>query len=72
MVLKQNQGGVRTLTILSQGAPDLLDHDVARRLLTSAEPARPGVRMVRKALRPSWAGVLDFETRFPGAMPVPS
>ena len=32
----------------------------------------PGVRMVRIALRPAWTGVLDFRTRFPGAMPVPS
>jgi general stress protein 26 len=30
---------------------------------------RPGVRMVRIALRPSWVGVLDFQTRFPGAGP---
>ena len=31
-----------------------------------AEADRPGVRMVRIALRPSWAGVIDFQTRFPG------
>jgi hypothetical protein len=31
-----------------------------------AEVDRPGVRMVRIALRPSWAGVIDFQTRFPG------
>ncbi|GAA0238106.1 pyridoxamine 5'-phosphate oxidase family protein [Cryptosporangium japonicum] len=29
---------------------------------------QPGVRMARIALRPSWVGVLDFETRFPGAL----
>ena len=33
---------------------------------------RPGVRMVRIAVRPGWAGVLDFRTRFPGAGPVGS
>lgn len=32
-----------------------------------AELDRPDVRMVRIALRPSWAGVIDFQTRFPGA-----
>jgi hypothetical protein len=26
----------------------------------------PGTRMARVALRPSWVGVLDFQTRFPG------
>lgn len=31
-----------------------------------AEVDRPGVRMVRIALRPAWVGVLDFRTRFPG------
>nr|KEP22440.1 pyridoxamine 5'-phosphate oxidase [Georgenia sp. SUBG003]KEP24519.1 pyridoxamine 5'-phosphate oxidase [Georgenia sp. SUBG003] len=29
---------------------------------------RPGVRMARIALRPSWVGVLDFVTRLPGAV----
>jgi len=28
-----------------------------------------GVHMVRLALRPTWVGVIDFQTRFPGAMP---
>lgn len=27
---------------------------------------RPGVRMARIAVRPTWVGVLDFRTRFPG------
>ena len=27
---------------------------------------RPGVRMARIAVRPTWVGVLDFTTRFPG------
>ncbi|WP_433422045.1 pyridoxamine 5'-phosphate oxidase family protein [Microtetraspora malaysiensis] len=27
---------------------------------------RPGIRMVRIAVRPTWVGVLDFVTRFPG------
>jgi Pyridoxamine 5'-phosphate oxidase len=31
-----------------------------------AEVDRPGTRMARIALRPTWAGVLDFRTRFPG------
>jgi general stress protein 26 len=30
---------------------------------------RPGVRMARIALTPAWVGVLDFQTRFPGAGP---
>ena len=28
----------------------------------------PGVKMARIALRPTWAGVLDFQTRFPSAL----
>jgi hypothetical protein len=31
-----------------------------------AEADQPGVRMARIAVRPSWVGVLDFTTRFPG------
>lgn len=31
-----------------------------------AEVDKPGLRMARIALRPSWVGVLDFQTRFPG------
>ncbi|MPZ29302.1 MAG: pyridoxamine 5'-phosphate oxidase [Micromonosporaceae bacterium] len=31
-----------------------------------AEVDRPGTRMARIAVRPSWVGVLDFTTRFPG------
>jgi hypothetical protein len=34
-----------------------------------AELDRPGLRMVRIALRPTWVGVLDFVTRFPGGRP---
>jgi hypothetical protein len=30
------------------------------------EVDRPGVRMARIAFRPTWVGVLDFESRFPG------
>ena len=33
-----------------------------------AQADQPGVRMVRIALRPTWVGVLDFQTRFPGAV----
>jgi len=43
-----------------QGDTVLLTHPVAETLLTSTE-------LARLALRPSWVGVLDFETRFPGA-----
>jgi hypothetical protein len=31
-----------------------------------AEADQPGVRMARIAVRPTWVGVLDFTTRFPG------
>jgi hypothetical protein len=31
-----------------------------------ADSDRPGVRMARIAVRPSWVGVIDFMTRFPG------
>jgi hypothetical protein len=31
-----------------------------------AEVDRPGVRMARIAVCPTWVGVLDFTTRFPG------
>ncbi|MFG1942138.1 pyridoxamine 5'-phosphate oxidase family protein [Nonomuraea sp. NPDC048826] len=37
-----------------------------------AEADRPGVRMARIAVRPTWVGVLDFRTRFPGQMPAES
>ncbi len=30
--------------------------------------AQPGTRMARIAVRPSWVGVLDFQTRFPSAL----
>jgi hypothetical protein len=29
---------------------------------------RPGARMYRIAVRPAWAAVLDFQTRFPGVL----
>ncbi|WP_090946642.1 pyridoxamine 5'-phosphate oxidase family protein [Nonomuraea jiangxiensis] len=32
---------------------------------------KPGLRMVRIALRPTWVGVLDFQERFPGMTPEP-
>lgn len=35
---------------------------------TIAGMTAAGVRMVRIAVRPSWVGTLDFQTRFPGAM----
>jgi hypothetical protein len=31
-----------------------------------AEVDHPDLRMARLAVRPSWVGVLDFQTRFPG------
>lgn len=31
-----------------------------------AEVDQPGVRMARIAVRPTWVGVIDFQTRFPG------
>jgi hypothetical protein len=33
-----------------------------------AEVDRPGVRMARIAVRPTWVGVLDFTARLPGPM----
>ena len=42
------------------------DEPVAEYLAAVAERAP---RMERIALRPSWVGVLDFETRFPGGAP---
>lgn len=33
---------------------------------SAAEVEQAGRRMVRIALRPSWVGVFDFQTRFPG------
>jgi PPOX class probable F420-dependent enzyme len=33
---------------------------------TIAELDQPGVRMARIAVRPTWVGVTDFQTRFPG------
>jgi general stress protein 26 len=35
---------------------------------TVAEMTRAGIRMVRIAIRPTWVGVLDFQTRLPGAV----
>ncbi|HEY0450737.1 pyridoxamine 5'-phosphate oxidase family protein [Actinophytocola sp.] len=34
-----------------------------------AELRRRDVRMERIAVRPAWVGVVDFQSRFPGAMP---
>jgi hypothetical protein len=33
-----------------------------------AEADQPGVRMARIAVRPSWVGVLDFQSRLPGPL----
>lgn len=33
-----------------------------------AEIDRPGTRMARIAIRPTWVGILDFQTRFPGGV----
>ncbi|MFD2398552.1 hypothetical protein ACFSVJ_19805 [Prauserella oleivorans] len=35
---------------------------------TIAEVDRPGTRMARIGVRPAWVGLLDFRTRFPGAL----
>ena len=37
-----------------------------REAAVRAETDVPGLRMARIALRPTWVGVLDFATRFPG------
>ena len=33
-----------------------------------AQIDQPGTRMARIALRPSWVGIVDFQTRMPGAL----
>lgn len=33
------------------------------------ELRRRGTRMERIAVRPTWVGVVDFQTRYPSAMP---
>ena len=33
-----------------------------------AQIDQPGTKMARIAVRPTWVGVLDFQTRFPGGM----
>ena len=35
----------------------------------AAQLDRPGTTMARIAVRPTWVGLLDFQTRFPEAMP---
>lgn len=43
-----------------------LDDRAATDLLTMID--QPGTTMARIALRPTWVGVLDFQTRLPGVM----
>jgi hypothetical protein len=43
-----------------------LGADGARELLDQVD--RPGTRMARIAVRPTWVGVLDFRTRLPGPL----
>jgi hypothetical protein len=43
-----------------------LGEDAAREYLDQID--QPGTRMARIAVRPSWVGVLDFETRLPSAL----
>ena len=43
-----------------------LGDDAARAYLTEID--RPGTRMARIDLRPTWVGVLDFQTRLPSAL----
>ena len=71
--------------LLLRGAASLSDHDgllpeyaaAQRKVMGDATDAylaaidRPGLRMVRIAVRPTWAGVLDFQERFPGRTPAP-
>jgi hypothetical protein len=43
-----------------------LGDEAANEYLSSIDV--PGTRMARIALRPTWVGMLDFESRLPGAM----
>jgi hypothetical protein len=55
-------------TALPQGDLRLLETDQARRLLAApylAHIDQPGTRMARIAVRPTWVGLLDFQTRVP-------
>jgi len=43
-----------------------LGEEAAREYLAQID--RPGTRMARIDLRPSWVGVLDFQSRLPSAL----
>jgi hypothetical protein len=55
-------------TEYAQAAARYLGAAAAQEYLAQID--RPGTRMARIGLRPSWAGVLDFRTRMPGALQV--
>jgi hypothetical protein len=50
----------------AQAAERYLGPEVAAGMLAQID--QPGTRMARIALRPSWVGVLDFQTRMPSAL----
>lgn len=52
----------------TQGDIGLLDADLARGLLASAEPARLAAAARADGLRSSWVGALDFRTHFPAGL----
>jgi nitroimidazol reductase NimA-like FMN-containing flavoprotein (pyridoxamine 5'-phosphate oxidase superfamily) len=65
--------GRATITEVDGIDPDYADsarrylgEDVAKGYLSQLD--QPGTRMARIAVRPAWVGVLDFQTRSPGAI----
>jgi hypothetical protein len=67
--------GKVSITLVDGLAPEYRDaarrylgEEAAEEYLTSIDV--PGTRMARIAVRPDWVGLLDFETRLPGAMAV--
>jgi hypothetical protein len=49
---------------VQQGDVGLLQHPAAHELLES------GTAGVRITIKPEWVGLLDFQTRFPSALPL--
>jgi hypothetical protein len=65
--------GKASITVVDGLAPEY--RESAKRYLGEAAAEEylssidvPGTRMARIAVRPEWVGLLDFETRLPGAM----
>ena len=52
----------------AQAAARYLGSEAANQYLAQID--QPGTRMACIGLRPSWVGVLDFETRMPSALQV--